>query len=127
MRFLALRNEEPPDDTVVVIRGGEMASEDVRRTARDAFEETGIYSLSVYLTLDAPVDELCRGEPFLARYGKVRLSTAGRLRRAGFVLLATLARPHYDIVLPDTSDGTLLRVEQCFDAPVLNPGRMLEE
>lgn len=90
MRFLALRNEEPPDDTVVVIRGGEMASEYVRRTARDAFEETGIYSLSVYLTLDAPVDELCRGEPFLARYGKVRLSTAGRLRRAGFVLLATL-------------------------------------
>lgn len=104
-----------------------MASEYVRRTARDAFEETGVYSLSVYLALDVPVDQLCRGEPFLARYGKVRFSTAGRLRHAGFVLLATLARPHYDVVLPDTNDGTLLRIERCFDAPVVNPGRMLEQ
>jgi len=126
MRFLVLRNEEPPDDAVVVVRGGEMASEYVRRTARDAFEETGVHSVSVYLALDSPIEDLCTGEPFLARYGKVRLSTAGRLRRAGFVLLATLARPHYDVVLADIGDETLLRLDGCFDAPVENPGRRLE-
>lgn len=60
---------------MVVVRGGQMASECVRRTARDAFEGTGVCSLSVYLTLDDPVEQLCRGEPFLARYSKVRLST----------------------------------------------------
>jgi hypothetical protein len=126
VRFLALRNEEPPDETVVVVRGGEMASDYVRRTARDAFDETGVYSLSVYLTLDEPLAEMCRGEPFLARYGKVRLSTVARVRQAGFVLLPTLGRPHCDIVLPDTSDGTLVRLDVCFDPPVSNPGRRLE-
>ena len=126
VKFLALRNEEPPGDAIVVVRGGEMASEYVRRTARDAFDETGVYSVSVYLALDEPLAELCRSEPFLARYGKVRLSTVARMRQAGFVLLPTLARPHYDIVLPDTSDGTLVRLDTCFDPAVPNPGRRLE-
>ena len=30
---------------------------------------------------------------------------------------------HYDIVLPDLSDETLSRLEECFDHPVPNPGR----
>jgi hypothetical protein len=123
MKFLALRNEEPPDETVVVVRGGEMSSEYVRRTARDAFEETGVYTMSVYLALDGPFADLCRTEPFLLRYGRVRLSRVGRLRRAGFVLLATLARPHYDVVLPDTTGDTLVRLDECFDPPIKNPGR----
>jgi hypothetical protein len=126
MKFLVLRNEEPPDDAVVVVRGGEMASEYVRRTARDAFDETGVYSVSVYLTLDEPLPELCRGDPYLARYGKVRLSTVATVRRSGFVLLPTLARPHYDIVLPDVDEETLSRMDAGFDAPVPNPSRNLE-
>ena len=126
VRFLALRNEEPPDHAVVVVRGGEMASEYVRRTASDAFEETGVYFLSVFLALDGPVDELCKAEASLARYGKVRFSTAGRLRHAGFVLLATLARPHYDIVLADTGDETC-SASRVFRPPVANPGRSLGE
>jgi hypothetical protein len=35
-------------------------------------------------------------------------------------------RPHYDVVLPDTSDGTLVRLDTCFDPAVPNPGRRLE-
>jgi hypothetical protein len=123
VKFLALRNEAPPADTVVVVRGGQMASEFVRRTARDAFDETGVYSVSVFLALDDPVADLCRQEPYLLRYRQVRLSTVGRLHRAGFVLLATLARPHYDVVVPDVDDDTLRRLDACFDAPVPNPGR----
>ena len=75
----------------------------------------------MFLALDASLDELCEAEPTLARYGKVRLSTAGRLRAAGFALLPTLARPHYDIVLPDLAQATLARLEGSFDAPI--PGR----
>ena len=123
MKFLALRNEEPPDDAVVVVRGGLLASDFVRRTATDAFEETGVYSVSVFLALDDPVAELRGQEPYLVRYRQVRLSTVGRLHRAGFVLLATLARPHYDVVVPDIEDDTLRRLDTCFDAPVANPGR----
>lgn len=123
MNPIVLRAEVPPDDVVVVIRGGEMTGEFIRRTASDAHEELGIYAVSVFLTLDAAVEELCALEPFLVRYGKVRLSTVGRLRARGFPLIPTLDRPHYDIVLPDLDDPTLLRLDECFDPAVKNPGR----
>ena len=77
----------------------------------------------MFLALDADVVELCAAEPYLVRYGKVRLSTVGRLRSGGFPLLPTLDRPHYDIVLPDLDDATLQRLEGCFDLAVPNPGR----
>jgi hypothetical protein len=120
---IVLRAEEPPDDAVVVIRGGQMTGEFVRRTATDAHDELGIYAVSVFLTLDAAVEDLCATEPFLVRYGKIRLSTVERLRSGGFPLIPTLDRPHYDIVLPDLDDSTLLRLDGCFDAAVKNPGR----
>ena len=55
MRPFALRSEEPPDDTVVVVRGGEMHSDYVRRTAGQSFDEQGIYGVSVFLALDDDV------------------------------------------------------------------------
>lgn len=123
MKPIVLRAEEPPEDTVVVIRGGEMTEEFVRRTATDAHDELGIYAVSVFLALDADVDALCSAEPFLVRYGKVRMSTVGRLRSEGFPLIPTLERPHYDVVLPDLLPSTLERLDRCFDPPIPNPGR----
>ena len=63
MKPIVLRAEEPPDDVVVVIRGGEMTGDFVRRTATDAHVELGIYAVSVFLTLDATVEELCGTNP----------------------------------------------------------------
>lgn len=123
MHPIVLRPEEPPIDTVVVVRGGEMSSEFVHRTATAAHDELGIYAMSVFLTLDEPVDTLCGTEPFLVRYGKVRLSTVGSLRERGFPLIPTLGRPHYDIVLPDIEPQTLQRLDRCFAAPIPNPAR----
>lgn len=122
MNPIVLRPEEPPDDAVVVVRGGQMTSEFVHRSATAAHDELGIYALSVFLALDDPLDELCAREPFLARYGKVRFSTVGALREAGFPLIPTLDRPHYDIVLPDLQPSTLERLDGCFEPPVPNPG-----
>lgn len=123
MNPIVLRPEEPPDDAVVVVRGGEMTGAFVRRTATDAHDELGSYAVSVYLALDADVEELCAAEPYLLGSGKVRLSTVVRLRSGGFPLLPTLDRPHYDIVLPDLDDATLRRLEGCFDPARPNPGR----
>ena len=100
-----------------------MRSEFVKRTASDAHAEFGIFAVSVFLALDEPVETLCAIEPYLHRYGKIRTSTVGRLRGAGFALIPTLARPHYDIVLPDLSDETLSRLDDCFGPPVTNPAR----
>lgn len=123
--LLPLRGEVPPEDTVVVIRAGVMSPETLRRTAADSFEDFGAYLVSVEAVLDGQtVAETCRASPRIGtRYGKIRLSTAGRLRSAGLVLLATFSRPHFDVALPDLSDHSLERLLACFDLPVDNPGR----
>jgi hypothetical protein len=120
---LVLRGESPPDDAVVVVRGGEMNSAFVRASAQDSFDDFGIFTISVSLTLDMPVEELCVTDRRLTRYGQVRLSTVGRLRVLGFALLPTLARPHYDVVLPDLANDTLDRLELGFDPPIPRPHR----
>ena len=71
---------------MVVVRGGLAPSTRVRESAADAFDEYGIYAVSVFLALDEPVEELCRREPFLDRYRRIRRSTVGRVRAAGFAL-----------------------------------------
>jgi hypothetical protein len=123
MNPLVLRDELPPDDTVVVVRGGEMNSEFVRRTATRSFEEFGIWAVSVFVADGVAVVDVCRAVPDLERYGKIRLSTVGRLRTLGFALIPTLDYPHFDVVLPDVEPTTLERLELGFDPPVPNPVR----
>jgi hypothetical protein len=53
----------------------------------------------------------------------VRLSTFGRVRAAGFALLAIFDRPHFTLVLADLSELTLTRLDRCFDDPIPNPGK----
>jgi hypothetical protein len=72
--------------------------------------------------LDTTVQATCRDER-LAGYRRVRLSTFGRVRSAGFAVLATFDRPHFTLVLADLSDLTLTRLDRCFDAPLPNTGR----
>lgn len=45
------------------------------------------------------------------------------MRAAGFAVLATFERPHFDIVLPGVSEVTVARLDRCFDDPIPNPGR----
>ena len=124
-RLVSLRGEDPPDDATTVIRGGEqgIAPDTLRRTATRSFDEFGFYGISVFVALDGSVAELCRDVDAIRRYGRIRRSTVGRLRRAGFPLIATGRRPHFDIVLPDLTDDTLGRLADCFDPAEPNPGR----
>ena len=121
-RPLPLRSEQPPDDTTVVLRGGAMSADNVRRAAERTFDLYAIFGISVEGVLESTVQEASRGDR-LAGYRHVRLSTFGRVRGAGFALLATFDRPHFTLVLPDLSDFTLARLDRCFDGPIANPGR----
>lgn len=86
-----------------------MSNDTLRRTAADSFENFGAYLVSVEAVVEgSSVSETCRVSPRIGdRYGKVRLSTAGRLRSSGLPLLATFNRPHFDVVLPDLAESTL--------------------
>jgi hypothetical protein len=57
-RPVILRDELPPDDAIVVVRGGTMNSEFVRSSATDAFDDFGFFGISVSLALDDAVVEL---------------------------------------------------------------------
>lgn len=98
-----------------------MRSDFVRESAQDAFDGYGVFAISVALALDVSVEELCVTDRRIIRYGKVRLSTVGRLRGLGFALIPTLTRPHYDVVLPDLADATLDRLELAFDVAIPRP------
>jgi hypothetical protein len=125
MKFVVLRGEEPPVDAVVVVRGGlnGLDRATITRTATRSLDAFGFLGVSVFLALDQTVAELCGSLDQLARYRQVRLSNVGLLRTAGFALLATGDRPHFDIVLPDIDASTLARLDGTFTPPEPNPGR----
>ena len=56
-------------------------------------------------------------------FDAVRVRLIGRVREAGFALLATFDHPHFTLVLADLSELTLARLDRCFDKPITNPGR----
>jgi len=127
MKFVLLRGEEPPADVVVVVRGGMNGLDPatVTRTASRSLDAMGFLGVSVFLALDQTIAELCGSLDELARYRQVRMSTVGEVRAAGFAILATGDRPHFDIVLPDLDAATLARLGAAFAPAEPNPGRTL--
>lgn len=113
-----LRDEVPPDDAVVVIRGGlhSLDPDRVRATAEDSFLDTGVYGISVFAAHDGDVRALCQQIGRLRSPGVIWVARCGDLRAAGFSLLATDASPHFDVVLPDLTVGRLAALVWCFES-----------
>jgi hypothetical protein len=107
-----LRAEQPPDDAVVVIRGGpDTAGKLARhadRTARAWTLDGGaLHGVSVFGAVDELGDASLDGIlEAMATYRVVYLCRVGELRAAGFDLLPTATRPHFTLFAPDTP-GTL--------------------
>lgn len=95
----------------------------MRRAANRTFEIYGLFGLSVEAVIGGSVPKACRTSERLANYRQVRLSTCGRLRTAGFALLASFEHPHFTVVLADLSELTTARLQATFDAAIPNPGR----
>lgn len=122
-----LRDELPPDDSVVVIRGGPTTpaklAEHARRT-HDAFVLDGepLWGASVFCALDdigpGSLDVLLVR---FASYRVVHLPTVGRLRRAGFELLPSFRRPHFTIRLPSVAEGELSALVAALGPAKANP------
>lgn len=102
-----------------------MSGDNVRRAAERTFAIHAVYGISVEGVIDTTVQEACRGER-IASYRRVRLSTFGRVREAGFALLVTFDHPHFTLVLADLSELTVVRLDRCFDEGIPNPGRPTE-
>lgn len=120
-----LRNEEPPDDTIVVVRAGPIAAakivEHAVREAREhSYKGQPMHSVSVSLTVgEWSIDELLAGP--LASRSTYAQSTVLRVRQAGLTLLPTYASPHYDIVLESARYDDAERLLSLFSEPKTNP------
>lgn len=113
-----LRDEQPPDDGVVVIRGGlhSLDPERVVDTAEDAFADFGFYGVSVFAAEDGDVRALCERVARLQSPGVIWVARVGELRSRGFGLAPTDEAPHYDVVLPNVAPGTIEMLIGCFES-----------
>ena len=106
---LPLRDEEPPSDATVIIRAGVLEPGSIVRALSRSFDRYDVL-------------ETCQRSPRLAPYRRIRLTTVARIRTNGFVLLPTFDVPHFTLVVPDTSERTIARLNRTFDAAIGNPG-----
>jgi hypothetical protein len=98
-----LRRETPPNDSVIVVRGGRDTIEKLelhaKRTARRwTLNGVPLEGVSVFCALDqAGSASLDRVLSAMRTYRYVHLVEASELRAAGFALLATGRRPHFTL------------------------------
>jgi hypothetical protein len=120
-----LRSEVPPDDAVVVVRGGPIAVDKIEehalRQAREyTYRNAPMHSISVSLTVDGWDLEALLAGPMSSR-STFAISTAGTVRAAGFTLLPTYAAPHYDLLLRTGEYREAEALLSLFGAPEPNP------
>jgi hypothetical protein len=122
-----VRDERPPDDATMVIRGGPESASRLREHAERTNEYFTLdgepaWGVSVFCALDDVGEASLPG--LLSRFASYRivhLPTAGQVRRAGFEILPTFGRPHFTVVLPDAGQATLGRLLDTLGAAEPNP------
>lgn len=122
-----VRDETPPDDAVLVVRGGPLTAEKiVEHAARQAleysFRNQPMISISADLTIHGWTLEAILRERLWSR-SRYATATAGVLRIARYLLLPTFAVPHYDIVLAEASEVAARALLEHFGPVVDNPYR----
>ena len=122
-----LREEAPPADGVLVVRGGPSSIERLREHAQRthdayAFDGRPFWGVSVFCALDdvgpASLDALLRR---FASYRVVHLPTVAQLAAAGFGLLPTFRRPHFTVRLEDAGDPSLTTLLNALGPDRANP------
>jgi hypothetical protein len=125
MSGFRLRRERVPDDSLVVIRGGVMSEESLRRDARIAFLRFGEYGVSVLAVPDDDALREVEAGP-LRQYQRLTITTAGAIRRVGLELRPTFRRPHYTVIFPTLDDG-VRRLLSCENEVIDNPHHDADE
>ena len=120
-----LRDEPPPDDLLLVVRGGTNSLNDASldRSAGDSWEQYGFFGISVFGAPEDDLVALSHSSLTIRRRSQVRTARCGALRAAGFRVAATFTNPrHYSVVLPDLTPESFASLRSCFSRPVENPG-----
>lgn len=109
-----------PDDSVVV-RGGLMFPADLARGVQSHFDTEGVYALSVFSAAGRTADEIAIAVPL--PHPKIRTSTVGRVRVAGYDVVSSPGPPgHADLLFREPpTDDDWRTMDRIFDPPRANP------
>lgn len=102
-----------------MIRGGYNNRRSVQENARDHHELRGEYALSVFSLADATVEEIAQVAAL--PNAKIRVTTVGELRAAGFDPVPKGRAGHAHVVLADDKNATIDRFVGCFAPVIDNP------
>lgn len=119
MNPLRRRAEDPPDDTLVVVRGGTLDAARLRRDATLTFRRFGEHGVSVLAAPDDEALDVLAGTT-LQRERLLTLMRMGTLRAAGLEVRPTFRRPHFTVMLPDL-DVDVARLVACDNEVRENP------
>jgi hypothetical protein len=118
--------EDHLPDEAIVVRGGMMGSPSLRSNAGVSSAELGIWAISVWAypeqTAEEVAEEARRVDEVALPQGKLRFSMAGRIRSAGYDLIATNQRGHYSLVVPaEPTEAVWDDLRSIFDETCRNP------
>ncbi|MEO6206211.1 MAG: hypothetical protein ABIO67_12655 [Mycobacteriales bacterium] len=117
--------EQPPDDAVLVVRGGPLAAEKLlvhvhRQQRLYSYRGQPMASVSVSATMTGWTLEALLAGPLVSRR-QFATTTVATLRSAGYELLATGPAPHFDIVMGEVSLDACEHLLAHFSAARDNP------
>lgn len=119
-----VRPGPPPDDLLLVVRGGRDSLSDalLERTTADTWDQFQFFGVSVFGAVDDDLTRLGRTQPAIRRRAVLRVARVGVLRAGGFEVVPTFGDPtHYSVVLPDVTAAAFAGLRACFSDPVPNP------
>ncbi|HTT88465.1 MAG TPA: hypothetical protein VMF65_02865 [Acidimicrobiales bacterium] len=122
-----IRDDQLPDSSVLVVRGGPITSEKLLEAAK---REQAVYTWRgrplACISAEAVTGEWSL-ERLLAEHLGTRTTyattTVGQVVDAGLALLPTFAVPHYDVVLEDATPQEVARLMSILSEPVRNQFR----
>jgi len=120
-----IRDEAPPDDLLLVVRGGRNSLSDahLERATTDTWERYRFFGVSVFGAPDDDLGSLSQREAAIRRRAEVRVARVGMLRVGGFDVVPTFANPAYfSVVMAEASPTIFAQLRSCFSAPQPNPG-----
>ena len=120
-----LRQEAPPETTVLLLRGGpitveKLAAHAARQMREFTWQGVPMPSVSVDGTVAGWTTELILRERMWSR-SAFAAATVGHIQTAGFEVLPTHGAPHFDIVLANSSLAEAGRRLASFGPPEDNP------
>jgi hypothetical protein len=118
---LPQRPEPPLSPEALVVRGGEMLPEDLKRSAVKVLMMYGVLGFSVVVG-EFDLEELCyRARQGLKVFSTIHYCRVKNLDSRLFELLPTFSAPHYTLIVPSVEDIHLQRLKRRFtraDNPV---------